>query len=205
VALENNKQRIKREALEALPVIVQSMNVEPGYTYVSREVLDWLIKNELAIGNEAIVNEGGAIATRATEKGVEKVMSETNEVAAAPVKAKPTFAILNVEIPAEAARKAGGRRGGKYPFDNLEVGASFFVPVSEEVPEPAKTMAASIANANARFATPVSEEDGSTKMRTRKKKDGTTEQVAVTQFTKVFAGTPYTLDDVAGVLVFRKK
>ena len=135
-------------------------------------------------------------------------MSENanEEVVAAPAKVKPVFVILNVEIPTAAAKKAGGRRGGKYPFDNLEVGESFFVPVSEEVPEPAKTMAASIANANSRFTTPVLEEDGVTeKMRTRKKKDGTTEQVAVTQLTKVFAGTPYTLNGVNGVLVFRKK
>jgi len=51
--------------------------------------------------------------------------------------------------------KRGGGGGGapiKYPFDKLEIGASFFVPISDKIPDPAKTLASTVSSANVRFA-----------------------------------------------------
>ena len=207
MALENKAQKAKREALAALPEINAAMAVEPFYAMCSVEVLAYLVKNELAVGNETITNEQGCIATRLTEKGVEKVMSETaTEAVVETVAAKPTFQILNVAIPVSTKKRAGRVGGSKYPFDSLEVGASFFVPVSAEVPNPLKTMASTVVNANARYSVPVFEEDGTTpKMRTIvNKKNNTSREDQLTQNTKVFAAVEYTLDGVQGALVHRK-
>jgi hypothetical protein len=39
-----------------------------------------------------------------------------------------------------------------YPFDSLEVGQSFFVPVSEKHPDPVKTLGSTVSSANMRYA-----------------------------------------------------
>ncbi len=40
----------------------------------------------------------------------------------------------------------------KYPFEQLEIGQSFFVPVSEDKPNPAKSLASTVTSANDRHA-----------------------------------------------------
>lgn len=227
--IENKKQKAKRElkelneALSVLPEIVKATNdVAVGCMYTPEVIYLPLVQEGLVEVNEAYVNQAGEMATRATQKGVEKVMSETENVGteaalavAAPV--KQTYAILNVAIPEIAKRKTGGgRHGSKYPFESLEVGASFFVPESTDVPEPLKTMAASIANANARFAVPVLGEDGVTpKLRdVKNRKTGEVRQAPVMAFTKTFGETAYVAVEndgtncapgTKGALVFRKK
>ena len=64
----------------------------------------------------------------------------------------------NVPVPAISGR---GRGGNMYPFGQLAVGQSFFVPNSEDKPNAAKSLASTVSSATARYAVPA--EDGSTK------------------------------------------
>lgn len=51
--------------------------------------------------------------------------------------------------------KRGGGGGGAptiYPFDKLEIGQTFFVPVSEKHPDPVKTLGSTVSSANHRYA-----------------------------------------------------
>lgn len=169
MALENTAQRTKRESLEALPSIVQATQTsEVGYTFCKVEIVAWLTKNGLAEGNSEITNEAGDIATRATQKGVEKVM-EQNQVEV-PV-AKPAFVVEDgIEIPKTVR---GGNRESAYPFDQLAVGQSFMIPASEKHPEPAKSLASTISAATKRYDVPDMDENGVQKTKsTRNPKTG---------------------------------
>lgn len=80
---------------------------------------------------------------------------------------KPATAITvdkGIAPPSGVSMKRGGRSGG-YPFADLELpegaqyGDSFHVPVSEKMPDPAKSLASTVSGARASFA----EETGETK------------------------------------------
>lgn len=106
--------------------------------------------------NTAVVDAAGNIATRATPKGIEAMNApQTQAPAAAPAPAagKPSFAIeTGVAMPAVSGR---GRTANTYPFDQLEVGQSFFVPNSPERENAAKSMASTVSSATARYAVEV--------------------------------------------------
>lgn len=168
--LENKAQKMKREALEALPRIVAATNEsEGGYTFCTVEIVAYLEKNGLAEGNAEIKNEHGAIACRATQKGIETVMTKetegTVEAVAAPAM---IFEIETVPLP-PAKRGGPGVGNTKYPFDKLEVGQSFFVPATADKPEPWKSLGSTVTSATARFDELVTNADGSPKMRENRK------------------------------------
>lgn len=73
--------------------------------------------------------------------------------------------IANAKLPESKRRGGGGGAPIKYPFDSLDVGASFFVPKSAEHENPVKTLGSTVSSANMRYA----EEDG-TKTVTRAKR-----------------------------------
>jgi hypothetical protein len=53
------------------------------------------------------------------------------------------------------ATKRGGMKGETYPFSQMEVGDSFFVPATEKRPDPAKALGSTLFSAALRFATKV--------------------------------------------------
>lgn len=58
--------------------------------------------------------------------------------------------------------KRGGGGGGapiKYPFDQLQVGQSFFVPATAKLPNPLKTLGSTISSANIRYADKIGEKE----------------------------------------------
>ena len=58
--------------------------------------------------------------------------------------------------------KRGGGGGGapiKYPFDQLQVGQSFFVPATAKLPNPLKTLGSTISSANVRYADKIGEKE----------------------------------------------
>lgn len=62
---------------------------------------------------------------------------------------KPMFKIeSNVDIPAQTRRT----RTSAFPFDQLEVGQSFFVAATEDKPDPAKSLASTVNGANERHS-----------------------------------------------------
>lgn len=129
--------------------------------------------------------EGDKIAARATNEGVDAYQNgdsveptNTNEgtetmntenTAAAPA----AFAIeTGVPIP---AIKRQGVATSIYPFDALEVGQSFFVPATDEMPNPGKSLASTVSSASKRYATEV----GTRTINRRNKETGEMEPVEV--------------------------
>ena len=91
---------------------------------------------------------------------------------------------------------SGRGRGVKvYPFDQLEVGQSFFVANSEDKQNAAKKLASTVSGATARYA--VASEDGATK--TNKKG----EVVPVMVETRKFVVRSVEEDGVKGARVWR--
>lgn len=160
----------------ANPVIVIGMAeiVAAGANgiYTSPEVHLPLVEAGLVEINPAMTNKAGEVATRATQKGIESLdnsngsgenatseaTSETRRNAETE-KVKTMFQIEDgVPVPAISGR---GRGGTTYPFEQLAVGQSFFVPNTEDKPNAAKSLASTVSSATARYAVPA--EDGSTK------------------------------------------
>ena len=93
------------------------------------------------------------------EQNGDNSTSETGVIATTTKKVQTMFKIENdIPMPSGSAR---GRGGNLYPFDDLEVGQSFFVANSEDKPNAAKSLASTVSSATARYAVPS--EDGATK------------------------------------------
>lgn len=165
-----------------------------------------LVEAGLVEINPAMVNEAGEIATRATQKGIESLdggaivadnaTTEANSETAETGKTEKVKSMFKIEesipVPAISGR---GRGGNVYPFNQLEVGQSFFVPNSESKPNAAKSLASTVSSATARYAVPA--EDGSTK--TNKKG----EVVPVMVETRKFVVRSVEEDGVKGARVWR--
>lgn len=174
--------------------------------YTSPEVHLPLVEAGLVEINPAMTNENGEIATRATQKGIESLdsaatvadnaTSETQTATAATgttQKAKTMFKIEDaIPVPTISGR---GRGGNVYPFDQLEVGQSFFVANDESKPNAAKSLASTVSSATARYAVPSA--DGATKTN----KAG--ENVPVMVETRKFVVRSVEENDVKGARVWR--
>jgi hypothetical protein len=139
-------------------------------------------------------NDQGQIQARATQAGIE---AHGEAPAAAPV--KTSFALV-ADIPLPTSSGRGGRGGETYPFDQLAVGQSFFVPNTEAKPKAAKSMASTVSSATARYAVEVPGE-------TRVDRKGNT--VPKTEETRKFVvravedGAPWGHAGVAGAGIWR--
>lgn len=104
--------------------------------------------------NPEMTNEAGMIATRATAKHLTEGNEMTQTAPAVNGAEKPKFEIESgVELP-QRTRNAAGLRAGRtpvYPFEQLEIGQSFFVPNASADKPAAKAMASTVAGANARY------------------------------------------------------
>ena len=110
--------------------------------------------------NPEMKDADGNVATRATDKGIasmtEQQTSKTpGATGAAAFEIQDGATLTPIDRP--------GLTGGteRYPFSLLNVGQSFFVPATEENPDPGKSMASTVSSASKRYAT----ETGETKQR----------------------------------------
>ena len=141
------KNKSKTAPAFDLAAIIAATN-SGSFVYTSPEAHASALAEGLVEVNPSMTNEAGELATRATAKGIES-MNAPQTPAAAPA-AKPTFAI---EDSIELAPVTGRGRGGEtYPFDQLNVGQSFFVPNSAEKPNVAKSLASTVSSATRRYA-----------------------------------------------------
>lgn len=165
-----------------------------------------LVEAGLVEINPAMVNEAGEIATRATQAGIESLDSsaivvdnattEANSSIAETGKTEKVKSMFKIEDSVPVPTISGrGRSGNVYPFNQLEVGQSFFVANSESKPNAAKSLASTVCSATARYAVPA--EDGSTK--TNKKG----EVVPVLVETRKFVVRSVEEDGVKGARVWR--
>ena len=134
--------------------------------YISRDDGLPLVKAGLVEVNTEILDNDGNAAVRLTEKG--KAMINGGESASSTnVEGGAKYAVISDAVLPASKRKGGG--GGApivYPFDSLEIGQSFFVPVSEKHKDPVKTLGSTVSSANMRYA----EKTGETKTVIRTKR-----------------------------------
>lgn len=132
-----------------------------------------LVEAGLVEINPGMTNENGEVATRATQAGIESLdsgatvgnnaTSEATSATAETGKTEKVKTMFKIEDSIPFPKISGRGRGGKmYPFDQLEVGQSFFVANDESKPNAAKSLASTVSSATARYAV-ASAEDGSTK------------------------------------------
>lgn len=165
---------ISAEAIAHLANVVAATNAN-SFVYASAIDNHYLLAHDLVEVNTAMTDENGAVATRATPKGISymSTVSATKEVSAevenntfAPaVGIAPATPIVTQPTPAPIVTKAkfeiddyvppniGQRRprngGSMFRFDELEVNKSIHVPVSADRPTPADVAAATGPSASA--------------------------------------------------------
>lgn len=128
------------------------------------------------------VTEGGAAVDPAAPAAAAAAAVDPAPVAAAVAPAAAPSFEIDDDIPMPSGKRT--RVGGsKYPFDALEVGKSFHVPVSADDKNPAKTLASTVATANLRYATPKLDAEGKPVMREgiKRHKDEATGKVTTTR------------------------
>jgi hypothetical protein len=136
IAVQNDPARIAAET----PFDMQSE------ADVSKLVAEGLVETN------AEIRDGDKVAVRATEKGI--ALNTENSGNANANEAGPTTAAVSFDLieGAELPAGRGGRNRSVYPFDKMNVGQSFFVPATDAKPNPAKSLASTVASANKRNA-----------------------------------------------------
>lgn len=101
----------------------------------------------------------GKAAVRLSEAGKEMLHQPVAQPAGAP--SVSPFALISGAVLPASKRKGGGGSGApkKYPFDEMVVGQTFFVPATAAVPDPVKKLGSTVSSANMRYA----EKTGETK------------------------------------------
>lgn len=133
-------------------------------THISRNDGLPLVEAGLIEVNTDILDDDGNAAVRLTDKG--KAMINGSESVSTENAGAKYAVISDAVLPATKRKGGGGGAPVVYPFDSLEIGQSFFVPVSEKHPDPVKTLGSTVSSANMRYA----EETGETKTVTRTKR-----------------------------------
>lgn len=143
---------------------------EQGYIFAKSEAVAPFVAAGLVETNETIVDSEGGIAVRLAqvansgegESAQAETATQTQTETAEPGKTEKVKTMFQIEdsvpVPAISGR---GRGGTTYPFEQLAVGQSFFVPNSEDKPNAAKSLASTVSSATARYAVPSA--DGATK------------------------------------------
>lgn len=168
-------------------------------TYANDEYFASLVDKGYVEVNKEMTGATGGYAGRPTELGIKFIKDNAVSDVMEPVTAKSEFAIEEgVPIP-EAKRGGGGGRkgprGSKYPFATMENGQSFFVPATEAMPNPAKTLASTASTAKKQFATQTG-----TRTITRK---GVEKQVPAYNFERGFIVRAVEENGVRGARVWR--
>ncbi len=162
---------------DKLKEIVDATNSPAGMLYKTEKGVQLLVDAGYVECNIALTNPDNAkeVAVRATPTGAAYLTSVADNgeaLAVAPpttegnTMTNPAFNIEdNVEIP---AIKRAGRTTALYPFDELEEGQSFFVPATEAMPDPGKSLASTVSSASKRYA----KQDGVRSVNRRNKETG---------------------------------
>lgn len=135
-----------------------------GFLHVPADVsADWLANGLVEINPDTSTHTDAGIPTRATAKGLEPPMTDTNTTgaAAAPV-SKMTFVIRKIAAPVPSRQASDNSK--IYPFDELPAPdadglvSSFFVPATPQRPTPWDTMASTVSSAKTKYGKKIGEE-----------------------------------------------
>ena len=92
----------------------------------------------------------GNVIVSATQKGIEAIYGEGAAQSQQSGDGKKMFVIeKGFNLPPS---KRGGVKEDVYPFAQMEVGDSFFVPATDDKPNPAKALASTVSSATKRYA-----------------------------------------------------
>lgn len=156
----------KSKAVQTAAVVTLAMIVAAGADgmFTSAAVHGPLVEQGLVEINPTITNEAGEVATRATQKGIESMNTNTNAPTPGAAAVKSAFKLDDaIELP---TIKRGGRGGNVYPFDEMSKGQSFFVAATADKPDPAKSLASTVSSATARYAVEVEGETEEVEVKT---------------------------------------
>jgi len=164
---------------------------EPGFVYMTEKSVKILLDAEYVECNTQMT-DGNKVAVRATKSGADAYDAAQAEGANAPdetvtdgtptapnegTRPMNTFNIDNA-VPIPAIKRSGAATS-IYPFDALAVGQSFFVPATEDMPNPGKSLASTVSSASKRYAT----ETGTRTINRKNKESGEMEAVEVPAYT----------------------
>lgn len=141
-----------------LKKIVAATKSPPGFTYAAETDLALLEKLGLVEVNAAFKDSAGNLTVRASGTAEDYLENIGENEVNAPVQIMPTVSVPSSDfvIDDDVAMPATGRKGrrgaSKYPFDALQVGQSFHIPATPDMPNPAKELATGVSGANKRFA-----------------------------------------------------
>ena len=168
-------------------VVEATLDEGQGFVYLKPgATVKFLCEAGLAESNPEMT-DGDKIAVRATNAGVDKhregdTVEPATETAApsAPNEGNNTMSQFNIDtgVPIPAIKRSGAATS-IYPFDALEVGQSFFVPATDEMPNPGKSLASTVSSASKRYAT----ENGTRTINRKNKDTGEMEPVEVPAYT----------------------
>lgn len=205
---KNQTPAFAPELIQMLTAIAAAC-ADPAKTflYVPEAMAQPLAVAALIELNAAMRTAEGNIPAKITAAGSEflaKLAAPAAPAAPAEAKVKPTFEIEK-GIPIPAIKRGGGHIEAIYPFDTMEVGDSFFIPVSAEKPEPVKSLASTVASANQRYAIKKVDANGQPVMRTTRR--GNSVQVLELTRTFVVRASEKKIGDatVKGARIFREK
>lgn len=130
-------------------IVAATQDEATGFLHMSTKSVQILLDAGLVECNTEMTDAQGNPAVRATQQGIETM----NAPDTAPAAEAPASAFkIDTGIPVPTIRRAGSATS-KYPFDDLPVGGSFFVPATEEMPNPGKSLASTVSSASKRYAT----------------------------------------------------
>ena len=152
----------KAQAAKLAEIASMKHKRERGFSFMTPKSVKLLVDAGLVECNTTIT-DGNNVAVRSTIQGdewlaaYEAAPTEGTEPMNTETTAAPTFAI-NDGVPIPAVKRRGSATS-VYPFDALtiedgaEFGQSFFVPATEEMPNPGKSLASTVSSASKRYAT----------------------------------------------------
>lgn len=171
-------------------------------------------------------DEDGDVFYKASEAGLAwlKENGFSDEVQNEEVKAQPVASSnvgnepspfadeLDSDVPMPERKRGGPRlrkpREDRYHFNEMEVGQSLHIAVTEKVPNPAKTYSSVVSSHNAKFGTARVDDEGQPIMRERNdKKTGTKKLIPALDYSKHWSIFPVGADDKrgAGARIMRDK
>ena len=187
-----------------LAALVAATMSSVGYTYATEKDAKKLIDAGFAEMNMSAANPANPkeFAVRATDAG--KAEQAAEDAKSAP--ATPAFAFETG--PALAKPSRGGGRANKYPFadfpapttgaDGKAITARIFVPATEKMPDPAKSLSSTVSAASRSFARVVGQKPG-------KDRSGKSIMKNIYEFDRKFAIVPGEKDGVKGAYIERVK
>lgn len=98
-------------------------------------------------------------AVRATAEALAEYQASQSTPASNTTTVAPTAFKLVSGVPIPSVKRRGGKGAAVYPFEQMEVGQSFFIAATAEKPNPAKSLTSTTASATRRFATPNGERE----------------------------------------------